>query len=152
MVRRTAGSTPPTSPTVGTLVADLPAPGDTLTNTGLAPSTLYSYAVFTHDQVPNYSSAVTISAITGLPSAVHVSGRLTASQTWSHSAASAYIIDSTVTVPAGIKLTVDGGTGLSTCYEFMRSGELRSIEIGGSRRISATALTEYVTTLESEAA
>jgi len=42
--------------------------------------------------------------------------------------------------------------GRSKVYELMRSGELRSIKIGGSRRISASALAEYVTTLESQAA
>ncbi len=42
--------------------------------------------------------------------------------------------------------------GRSKVYELMRSGELRSVKIGGSRRISAAALTEYVATLESRAA
>jgi len=42
--------------------------------------------------------------------------------------------------------------GRSKVYELMRSGVLRSVKIGGSRRISATALAEFVATLERDAA
>lgn len=42
--------------------------------------------------------------------------------------------------------------GRSKVYELMRSGALRSVKIGGSRRISATALAEYVAALERDAA
>lgn len=42
--------------------------------------------------------------------------------------------------------------GRSKVYDLMRSGALRSVKIGGSRRVSATALTEYVTQLERSAA
>jgi excisionase family DNA binding protein len=42
--------------------------------------------------------------------------------------------------------------GRSKVYELMRSGALRSVKIGGSRRISATALAEYVARLEQDAA
>jgi excisionase family DNA binding protein len=42
--------------------------------------------------------------------------------------------------------------GRSKVYELMRSGVLRSVKIGGSRRISATALTEFVAALERDAA
>jgi excisionase family DNA binding protein len=38
--------------------------------------------------------------------------------------------------------------GRSKVYELIRSGSLRSVKIGGSRRISATALAEFVTSLE----
>ena len=42
--------------------------------------------------------------------------------------------------------------GRSKVYDLMRVGELRSVKIGGSRRISVNALTEYVAALERDAA
>jgi excisionase family DNA binding protein len=42
--------------------------------------------------------------------------------------------------------------GRSKVYGLMRSGALRSVKIGGSRRISVTALAEYVAVLEQDAA
>jgi excisionase family DNA binding protein len=42
--------------------------------------------------------------------------------------------------------------GRSKIYELMRSGALRSVKIGGSRRVSATGLAEYVAALERQAA
>lgn len=40
----------------------------------------------------------------------------------------------------------------SKVYELIRSKELRSVKSGGSRRISANAIREYVTRLEAEEA
>jgi excisionase family DNA binding protein len=42
--------------------------------------------------------------------------------------------------------------GRSKVYELMRGGLLRSVKIGGSRRISVTALAEFVAALEQDAA
>ncbi len=42
--------------------------------------------------------------------------------------------------------------GRSKVYDLMRAGELRSVKIGGSRRISVNALAEYVAALERDAA
>ena len=42
--------------------------------------------------------------------------------------------------------------GRSKVYDLMRSGKLRSVKIGGSRRISVNALAEYVAALERDAA
>lgn len=44
------------------------------------------------------------------------------------------------------------GVSRSKVYELIRAGSLRSVKIDGSRRISATALAEFVTMLEGEAA
>jgi excisionase family DNA binding protein len=42
------------------------------------------------------------------------------------------------------------GTGRTKVYELMRSGELRSVKIGGLRRIPATALADFVAKLEEQ--
>ncbi|MGI5268874.1 helix-turn-helix domain-containing protein [Nonomuraea sp. CA-218870] len=44
------------------------------------------------------------------------------------------------------------GIGRTKVYELIRSGALRSVRIGTLRRIPASALTEFVTQLEQEAA
>jgi excisionase family DNA binding protein len=40
------------------------------------------------------------------------------------------------------------GIGRTKVYELMRSGALRSVKIGGLRRIPATALADFVAKLE----
>jgi len=40
--------------------------------------------------------------------------------------------------------------GRSKLYELMAAGKLRSVKIGGSHRIPATALAEFVAALEAE--
>jgi excisionase family DNA binding protein len=40
--------------------------------------------------------------------------------------------------------------GQNRIYDLIRQRELRSVKVGGSRRISARALSDYVTGLESE--
>lgn len=40
--------------------------------------------------------------------------------------------------------------GQHRIYDLIRQRELRSVKVGGSRRISARALSDYVTNLESE--
>ena len=44
------------------------------------------------------------------------------------------------------------GVGRTKVYELIRSGALRSVRVGGLRRIPVAALNEYVTRLEEEAA
>jgi excisionase family DNA binding protein len=39
------------------------------------------------------------------------------------------------------------GVGRSTVFQLMRSGELRSVKIGKSRRVPVDAVTEYVAAL-----
>ena len=64
VIRRARGATPPNSPTSGTAVSDVDAPGTSHTDTGLAPSTQYSYALFAHDGVPNHAAAATVTVTT----------------------------------------------------------------------------------------
>jgi excisionase family DNA binding protein len=40
------------------------------------------------------------------------------------------------------------GIGRTKLYELIASGELRSVKVGGARRVSATALTEFVAALD----
>ncbi len=40
------------------------------------------------------------------------------------------------------------GIGRTKLYEIGRSGQLRSVQIGGSRRISVRAIEAYITCLE----
>lgn len=42
------------------------------------------------------------------------------------------------------------GVGRTKVYELMRSGALRSVKVGGLRRIPAAALAEFVAQLEEE--
>ena len=42
------------------------------------------------------------------------------------------------------------GIGRTKVYELMRSGELRSVKIGGLRRIPAIALADFVAQLEAQ--
>ena len=44
------------------------------------------------------------------------------------------------------------GVGWTKVYELMRSGELRSVRVGGLRRVPVTALAEFVAGLEADAA
>jgi excisionase family DNA binding protein len=43
------------------------------------------------------------------------------------------------------------GIGRTKVYDLIRTGALRSVRLGGSRRIPATALAEFVAQLEEEA-
>lgn len=44
------------------------------------------------------------------------------------------------------------GVGRTMVYELIRSGRLRSVKVGGARRITAAALVDFVAELEREAA
>ena len=112
MIRRAAGSTPPSSPTAGTLVADVGFGSTSFTDTGLTPGSTYSYALFAHDAVPNYAAAATATAAVPVctPTVQHVSGTLSQDTTWSPECVTAYIIDGSLVVPSGVTLTLAPGT------------------------------------------
>jgi excisionase family DNA binding protein len=40
------------------------------------------------------------------------------------------------------------GLGRTKVYELMASGQLRSVKVGGARRVSATALVDFVADLD----
>jgi hypothetical protein len=80
MIRRAVGGTPPASTTAGTLVTDTSAAATAYTDSGLAPGTQYSYALFAHDAIPNYAAAAkkTISTSASGVIAVSTAAQLTA--------------------------------------------------------------------------
>ena len=64
MIRRATGTTPPASPTAGTLVTDTAKTTTSLTDAGLTSATQYSYALFAHDAIPNHAPAATLTVTT----------------------------------------------------------------------------------------
>ena len=68
MIRRAAGGTPPATASSGTLVASVTAPGTTYVDSGLAPATQYSYALFAYDEVPNHATGAGVTVTTAVAS------------------------------------------------------------------------------------
>ena len=143
MVRRAAGSTPPATASSGTLVKDVPKGTTALTDTGLSPDTGYSYALFAHDAVPNYASGATIGANTesSCTHIEHVSGTLEGDTTWAPSSCPlTVVIDTSLSVPAGVSLTIGAGTvvkaqGGRTASGF---GSSFSVEVAGTLDVQGT--------------
>lgn len=67
VIRRAPGATPPATATAGTAAGELDAPANSFTDTGLAPSTRYSYAVFARDTAGNTAAQGTDATGTTLP-------------------------------------------------------------------------------------
>ncbi len=70
MIRRKNGTIPPNAPDQGTLVVDTAAPATSYVDTGLTAGKTYSYALFAHDEVPNYAAQDSLTGVTdnGAPS------------------------------------------------------------------------------------
>ena len=64
MIRRVLGSSPPTSPTDGVLVADRPPSAPSFVDGGLMGATQYAYGLFAHDATSNFGPGVTTRATT----------------------------------------------------------------------------------------
>jgi hypothetical protein len=77
MIRRALGSTPPSSPSAGTLVTDVATPAMSFADTALVSGTPYSYSLFAHSATPGYASAVTVSSNTTAAGSGNVSGTVT---------------------------------------------------------------------------
>jgi PKD domain len=67
MIRRAVGTTPPASPTDGSLVAKTAANTTSFTDSGLASERDFTYTLFAFDTAANLSSRATGSATTGAP-------------------------------------------------------------------------------------
>ena len=139
-IRRTDGSTPPSSPTDGTAVATTDATTSSLDDPAAAPGSTYSYALFSFDTHQNYAAAATLTVAVPIPAVAHVCGALTTDTTWSPRLASVYVVDCTVTIPSGVTLAVDAGAVVK-----VRSGG--GIEVdGGSLSVVGTAAAPVVFT------
>ncbi len=60
VVRRAVGSTPPSSPTEGTLVGETMGEAHEITDKDVTAGTTYSYALFAHNALKQYATAATI--------------------------------------------------------------------------------------------
>ncbi len=112
-MRRATGTTPPASASAGTGVALPSATATSVTDTGLAPDTEYTYAVFARDETGNTSTGVPLTGRTAKAPVepVHrVCGALSTSQTWSPTKADLHVIDCTVDIPDDMTLTIEPGT------------------------------------------
>jgi Cutinase/Fibronectin type III domain len=133
LIRRAAGPTPPATVTDGDPVTTTGTTATSFTDTNLAPGTTYTYALFAHDGVPNYAAATTLS--TGTPASaapVHLCGLLDGDQTWDPAIAPVYILDCTITIPAGVTLTVHPGT-------IIKASSGATLQVDGSLVASGTA-------------
>jgi hypothetical protein len=111
MIRRTTGAVAPATPISGTLVTDTVVGVSSVTDTGLAPGTQYSYTAFPHDAIPNHASAAQLTTSTPVSAMqVHLCGAVDSDQTWDPTNAPVYVLDCTVTIPSGSTLTVHPGT------------------------------------------
>ena len=77
MIPRALGSTPPASPTTGTLVTDVATPAMSYTDTGLLSGTPYAYALFAHNATAGYASSATVTSGTNAAGTGNVSGTVT---------------------------------------------------------------------------
>ncbi len=133
MIRYRIGSYP-TSPTDGTLLAyrySVPGSTDTFTHTGLSGGVTYYYALFTQDEVPNYSAAARVTCAPAGPRTILGSTFNTNSGGWSTSVwkSGPYALgvmewNPTAGNPGGaMRCTGSGGTDNST-RETREGGEM----------------------------
>jgi hypothetical protein len=128
MIRRALGSTPPASPTTGTLVIDVATPAMSFTDTGLLSGTPYSYALFAHNATPGYATAATVTSTTTAAGSGDVSGTVTDARGTHHGlvnvnvqvhSLSSVITHATLTAADGT-YTVTGlpaGTDYQVCFD-----------------------------------
>ena len=110
-VRRATGSVAPSSPTVGTAVAEVTEPGTSFDDTNVSAGQTYSYALFSHDESNNYAPAATTTVtVVATGAAQRECGTLGTSTTWSRANAPAYVLDCNVTIAPNITLTIEPGT------------------------------------------
>ena len=110
-IRRAPGAVAPNSPTAGTAVAEATKPGTSFDDTNVTAGQTYSYALFAHDETPNYAPAATTTAtVVATAGAQRECGTLGTSTTWSRATAPVYILDCNVTIAANVTLTIEPGT------------------------------------------
>ncbi|SFU08178.1 hypothetical protein SAMN05660657_05492 [Geodermatophilus amargosae] len=144
MIRRAGGDTAPGSPTGGELVAEVAAPLASHTDTGVVAEATYTYALFAHDAAGNIAALASVTVTTSNApcqrAPQHVSGALTADTTWTPDCTTAYILNSTVTVPSGVTLTIAAGTVVKVAARGL------TVTSGGLVRLAGTAAAPVVVT------
>jgi len=133
IIRRAAGTVPPATPTSGTAVTNLAAPGKTWTDTGLSAKTTYSYALFAHNEAGYHAAAASVKGTTApkptcTPRVQELTGTLTTDVTWAPACATAYVVHD-VDIPAGMSLTITAGTIVKMSGNMIVHGAL---EIAGT--------------------
>ena len=115
MIRRATGPNPPASPSAGVLVSNTAKAATTFTDTGLAASTGYSYALFAHDAALNYApaTAVTTSTATAPPTAA-----ISVSEYLSGPGTTKLTVNSIATFDAGSSHAGQGRTLTSATLDF----------------------------------
>ena len=110
-IRRAAGTVAPSSPTDGTAVAEVSAPGNSFDDTGLTAGQTYSYALFSHDSSGNYAPAATVTvAVVATSSTQSECGTISSNTTWSPQNAPVYELSCGVTIAPNTTLTIAPGT------------------------------------------
>ena len=110
-IRRAAGSVAPTSPTDGTAVAEVTAPGTSFDDANVTAGATYTYALFAHDQSANYAPAATTTVTASAAvTAQHECGTIGANASWSPAQAPVYVLDCAVTIAPNTTLTLAPGT------------------------------------------
>jgi len=130
LIRRAAGNTAPTSITGGDLVTDASAVTVEVTDSHLAASTTYSYALFAHDGAGNYAPAATAIGTTRAPAPAAVG-------VWSwgagyHGELAGVVASSAVPVQAtGTATVTDIAGGGRTSYALRGDGTVWAWGAGG---------------------
>ena len=110
-IRRAPGSVAPTSPTDGTAVAEVTAPGTSFDDANVTAGATYTYALFAHDQSANYAPAATTTVTASAAvTAQHECGTIGANASWSPAQAPVYVLDCAVTIAPNTTLTLAPGT------------------------------------------
>jgi hypothetical protein len=135
LIRRNPSSTPPASPTAGTLVARVGRSTLSYTDADLSPGMHYSYSFFSYDASSHYSapattSGTTLHATTTTVNACANGDMVSTSQTWSPTSATAYDVGCTLTIESGVSLTIAAGTVVKLSAGEVLVGSGASLHVG----------------------
>lgn len=129
-IRRTVGYAAARSPDDGAFVAHPSAPATTADDDTIHLGTVYTYAAFAENALGEYSTAATVSVeISSVPSQAQECGAITSDTTWSPADQPIYELTCTVTVGAGVTLTIEPGTVIKADLnsELVNQGKLDAI-------------------------
>ena len=110
VVRRALGSSPPATIAEGSGVQLGSDRAASVTDTGLAAGTAYSYAFFALDDVGNTSNSASISTSTPVEIVHACATPLTQDATWTPDSAHVYVVDCRLVVPTDVTLRIAAGS------------------------------------------